>query len=68
MLRNKSPLFQNFCFSFVGYVLVGPSSYAKNKVEKKRKIAAFITKKKVQNNCLRKAVVLKKSKKIIEWD
>ena len=23
MLRDKSPLFQNFCFSFVGKVLIG---------------------------------------------
>ena len=38
--------------------------YAKNKVQKKRKIAAFITKK-IENNCLRKAIDLKKSKKIV---
>ena len=43
--------------------------YAKNKVEKKRKIAVFITKKnKNENNRLRKAIDLKKSKKIIESD
>ena len=36
---------------------------AKNEVEKKRKIAEFITKKKIDNNCLRKAIDLKKSKK-----
>ena len=39
--------------------------YAKNKAQKKRKIAALITKK-MENNCLRKAIVLKKSKRIIE--
>ena len=33
--------------------------YAKNKVEKHRKIAVLITKK-IENNCLRKAIVLKK--------
>jgi len=27
MLRNKSPLFQNCCFSFGGIVLIGPPSY-----------------------------------------
>ena len=39
--------------------------YAKNEVEKKRKFAAFIRKKKIENNCLRKAIDSRKSKKII---
>jgi len=29
MLRNKSPLFRNVRFSFVGYVLIGPPSYVR---------------------------------------
>ena len=34
---------------------------------KKMKIAAFITKK-IENNCLRKAIILKRNKRIIESD
>ena len=64
MSRNKILIWKNI-YLFITKKIAwkrlrkNENIYAKNKVQKKRKIAAFITKK-IENNCSQKTIVLKK--------